>query len=208
MFPWILLWMPFALDRFASQFTNYSLSLTSIDSEQSRRCPLCSQNIGQYLIHSIRSRYDYSKRYLAPLRISPPPSQNNALMLGMRQRTQRRRQDRVWGMHERGAADESDKLERSISKRRWIYEHNLYAKVRVFIETIEYCVIFRSTSPQTHIPSIGLILRPLNLLLRRTSFPELLRFSVGNSKCGKALMWRSTFCLISVDSKLMKTSSF
>lgn len=62
-------------------------------------------------------------------------------MLDMRQRTRRRRQDRVRGTRERGAADESDKLERSISKRRWIYEHDLYAKVRVFIEIIECCVI-------------------------------------------------------------------
>jgi hypothetical protein len=39
--------------------------------EQSRRCPLCSQTIGDYLIHHIRSTYDYQKHFLPPLRTSP-----------------------------------------------------------------------------------------------------------------------------------------
>ncbi|PPQ84946.1 hypothetical protein CVT25_004459 [Psilocybe cyanescens] len=100
--------------------------------EQSRRCPLCSQAIGEYLIHSIRSRYDYRKHYLSPLRTSPPPSrpaQTSTILQTTRQNARRRR-EREWGT--RGSRvrehEEFDKLERSIIKRRWIYRHDLYAK--------------------------------------------------------------------------------
>ncbi|KAJ7450071.1 hypothetical protein B0H11DRAFT_1743340 [Mycena galericulata] len=92
---------------------------------QSRRCPLCSQAIGAFLIHRIRSRFDYQKHFLSPLPTSPralPPPQ-----LPLRQRAPRRRRSREWG---RGRAEnaESDKLDRSIARRRWVYEHDLYAK--------------------------------------------------------------------------------
>ncbi|KAJ7727272.1 hypothetical protein B0H16DRAFT_259763 [Mycena metata] len=94
--------------------------------DQSRRCPLCSQGIGPFLIHKIRSRYDYQKHYLNPLPTSPgaprplPPRQNRA--------PRRRPRESEWGRRERTDSDEADKLDRSISKRRWIYEHDLYAK--------------------------------------------------------------------------------
>ncbi|KAJ7328791.1 hypothetical protein DFH08DRAFT_709297 [Mycena albidolilacea] len=95
--------------------------------DQSRRCPLCSQGIGTFLIHKIRSRYDYQKHYLNPLRTSPVPLQP---LPPRRNRAPRRRQreSREWGRRERTEEDEADKLDRSIAKRRWIYEHNLYAK--------------------------------------------------------------------------------
>jgi E3 ubiquitin-protein ligase Topors len=92
--------------------------------EQSRRCPLCSQSLGEYVIHHIRSKYDYQKRFLPPLRTSPepparPPTQsNNHLSRAERERGRRYRRER----------DEADELERAIAKRRWIYEHDLYAK--------------------------------------------------------------------------------
>ncbi|KAJ7908857.1 hypothetical protein B0H13DRAFT_2495295 [Mycena leptocephala] len=77
---------------------------------QSRRCPLCSQGIGAFLIHKIRSRYDYQKHYLNPLPTSPVP-------LPLLPRRQTAPLD---------AANAT--LERSVAKRRWIYEHDLYAK--------------------------------------------------------------------------------
>ena len=80
------------------------------------------------MIHSIRSGYDYRKHYLPPLRSSPPPSrpaQTNAVLQASRQR---RRREREWGTRA-SESDEADKLERSIAKRRWIYRHDLYAKV-------------------------------------------------------------------------------
>ncbi|KAJ7882455.1 hypothetical protein B0H13DRAFT_2667374 [Mycena leptocephala] len=93
---------------------------------QSRRCPLCSQGIGAFLIHKIRSRYDYQKHYLNPLPTSPVPL---PLLPRRQNRAPRRRQrDREWGRRERTDSDEADKLERSVAKRRWIYEHDLYAK--------------------------------------------------------------------------------
>ncbi|CAA7264459.1 unnamed protein product [Cyclocybe aegerita] len=98
--------------------------------KQSRRCPLCSQGIGDYLIHSIRSRYDYRKHFLPPLRKSPSPSrpvQSNAILRSTRQHARRRWRERVWGAQD-GEQDESDKLQRSILMRRWIYQHDLYAK--------------------------------------------------------------------------------
>jgi len=83
--------------------------------------------MGDYLIHSIRSRYDYRKHFLPPLRSSSPSPERarqhavrEARQRAARERRARRRHDEV---------DEADRLERSIARRRWIYEHNLYAKV-------------------------------------------------------------------------------
>ncbi|KAJ6495912.1 hypothetical protein DFH09DRAFT_946080 [Mycena vulgaris] len=93
---------------------------------QSRRCPLCSQGIGTFVIHKIRSRYDYQKHYLNPLPTSPVPLQ--PLPLRQARPPRRRPREREWGRRERTDRDEADKLDRSIAKRRWIYEHHLYAK--------------------------------------------------------------------------------
>ncbi|KAH9056293.1 hypothetical protein EDB87DRAFT_1566736 [Lactarius vividus] len=94
-------------------------------SEQSRRCPLCAQNIGDHLIHRIRSTYDYQKHFLPPLRTSPRPLTRSD---GARIAAIHRRRERVWGTRNRAAQDEADALERAVSRRRWIYQHNLYAK--------------------------------------------------------------------------------
>jgi len=97
--------------------------------DQSRRCPLCSQGIGEYLIHNIRSKYDYTKYFLPPLRANLPalapagPSSSN----------QRRptRRERRWGQRGRRDQEVQDQLERSIKKRKWVYRHHVYAKVSV-----------------------------------------------------------------------------
>ncbi|KAH9961815.1 hypothetical protein BC827DRAFT_1131354 [Russula dissimulans] len=94
-------------------------------SEQSRRCPLCAQNIGDYLIHHIRSTYDYQKHFLPPLRTSPRPLSRPD---GARIAPPHRRRERVWGQRDRAAQDEADALERAVTRRRWIYQHDLYAK--------------------------------------------------------------------------------
>ncbi|KAI6043584.1 hypothetical protein EDC04DRAFT_2650628 [Pisolithus marmoratus] len=115
--------------------------------EQSRKCPLCNRPFdsssradsgGPYLIHHMRSKYDYQKYYLPP-RPSSPSSSGLATEavsgLGNRshlQRTIRRRRERQWGSRrapqeeERERADEQ--LEQAIAKRRWVYEWELYAK--------------------------------------------------------------------------------
>ncbi|KDQ51791.1 hypothetical protein JAAARDRAFT_139755 [Jaapia argillacea MUCL 33604] len=98
--------------------------------EQSRRCPLCTQPIGEggaYLIHKIRSKYDYQKHYLPPLRTSPAPLQPLAAGRADGRRRAPRR-ERQWGRRERREREEADALETAIRKRRWIYEHDLYAK--------------------------------------------------------------------------------
>lgn len=97
--------------------------------DQSRKCPLCSQAIGDYLIHHIRSTYDYQKHYLAPLRTSPRP--HSAAIAAQRdaRRRARTRREREWGRRQREAQEEADELELAIEKRRWIYRHRLYAKV-------------------------------------------------------------------------------
>ena len=113
--------------------------------EQSRKCPLCNQPFDSsnekdgrgYLLHHIRSKYDYQKYYLPPRRTSPPPPFGAGTESGesrQRQYSARRRRERQWGRgrtledQERERADEQ--LERSIAKRRWVYEWGLYAKVR------------------------------------------------------------------------------
>ena len=87
--------------------------------EQSRRCPLCSGQIGDYLIHDIRSKYDFSKHYLTPLRVSPRPERLSVRIPGGRQT---RRRDVRWGRDERRERErrlrEADELERAIEKRR------------------------------------------------------------------------------------------
>ncbi|KAG9312402.1 hypothetical protein JVU11DRAFT_6783 [Chiua virens] len=94
-------------------------------SEQSRKCPLCSRSFADaYLIHRIRSQHDYQKHYLLPLRSSPPPltgeSRTNAL--------RNTRRERQWGRRQRQQREAQDQLERAIARRRWIYQHHLYAK--------------------------------------------------------------------------------
>ncbi|KAI0300706.1 hypothetical protein B0F90DRAFT_1722579 [Multifurca ochricompacta] len=79
-------------------------------SEQSRRCPLCAQNIGDYLIHRIRSTFDYQKHFLPPLRTSPRPLTR---INGARIAPVHRRRERTWGPRDRAAQDEADALERA-----------------------------------------------------------------------------------------------
>jgi E3 ubiquitin-protein ligase Topors len=98
----------------------------SHDADQSRRCPLCVQGIGEYLIHDIRSKYDYTKYFLPPLRSNSPA----AAAVGPSSSNQRRptRRERQWGQRERREREVQDQLERSIKKRKWVYRYHLYAK--------------------------------------------------------------------------------
>ena len=100
--------------------------------EQSRRCPLCTQTIGPYIMHHIRSRYDYQKHHLPPLRSSPPPIEP-LRRTAARARRRRSIREREWGRREQTERDEADALERAIDKRRWVYHNHLYAKVCIFV---------------------------------------------------------------------------
>lgn len=101
--------------------------------EQSRRCPLCSQSMGEHLIHRIRSKYDYQKYYLTPLRTSPPPLQPLAGRRSAGRTGRGRRTEREWGGRRvRDDREQADQLDRAIARRRWIYEHDIYAKVRSY----------------------------------------------------------------------------
>lgn len=102
---------------------------------QSRRCPLCTQVIGDHVIHDVRSRFDYRKHHLAPLRSNSPqllPPQTTAA-IDARNAARHRRRERERARRQREEMDERDKLELSIATRRWIYKHDLYAKVCVSI---------------------------------------------------------------------------
>lgn len=109
-------------------------------SEQSRRCPLCAQATGDYLIHHIRSTHDYQKHFLPPLRTSPPPVSRT---YGARIASMHRRRERVWGLRDRAAQDEVDALERAVGRRRWIYRHNLYAKASL---PLTHCLLREQNS--------------------------------------------------------------
>lgn len=102
-------------------------------SGQSRRCPLCSQNVGEYLIHHIRSKYDFQKHYLTPLRTSPQPQVLALPPRGNTSTTRRPRREVQWGRNTRRVQEREaaaiDELERAIDKRRWVYRNGLYAKV-------------------------------------------------------------------------------
>ncbi|OJA11636.1 hypothetical protein AZE42_04757 [Rhizopogon vesiculosus] len=97
----------------------------SLWAEQSQKCPLCSQLIGEYLIHHIRSQFDYQKHYLPPPRSKSPqllPTGETRVSAARRARRAR------WGRRDRRDVDEADQLERAIAKRRWVYQNYLYAK--------------------------------------------------------------------------------
>lgn len=99
--------------------------------EQSRRCPLCNQEVGSYLIHNIRNRYDYQKYYLPELRKpieASLPSENRQIVARARANRQAVAR-REWGRAQQREREEKDALERAIDKRRFIYTHDLYAKV-------------------------------------------------------------------------------
>ena len=78
-------------------------------------------------MHNIRSKYDYQKHYLTPLRTSPQPEAATIVRAQARRRAERRREVE-WGRRRR-QIEEADELERAIEKRRWVYRNNLYAKV-------------------------------------------------------------------------------
>lgn len=80
-------------------------------------------------MHNIRSKYDYQKHYLAPLRTSPQPQNVAAVRADARRRAVRRREVE-WGRRRRRELEETDHLERAIEKRKWVYRHNLFAMVR------------------------------------------------------------------------------
>lgn len=107
--------------------------LSIIELDQSRRCPLCSQGIGDYLIHHIRSKYDFQKHYLTPLRKSPNSQPLLPVASGSRGRISGSHREVQWGRTGRRARqrerDAADALENAIDKRRWVYRHGLYAKV-------------------------------------------------------------------------------
>lgn len=132
-FQCLIIWTgEFAVTRYLSSLSK------SRDTDQSRRCPLCAQGIGEYLIHHIRSRYDYTKFFLPPLRGNSP-----ALFpaVGPSPLNQRRpiRRERQWGQRERREQEVQDQLERSINKRKWVYRHHLYAKVSISWDTRTRC---------------------------------------------------------------------
>jgi hypothetical protein len=112
----------FFLSRRNSRRPYWLLKPSFFSPGQSRKCPLCSQLLGDHLIHHIRSKYDYQKHYLPPLRTSPRPPQP-------RHRASGRRAEREWGRRERQEREEADKLDLAIARRRRIYQHHLYAKV-------------------------------------------------------------------------------
>ncbi|KAF8321301.1 hypothetical protein DL93DRAFT_2040275, partial [Clavulina sp. PMI_390] len=92
--------------------------------KQSRKCPLCSQDVGAYLIHQIRAEHDFQKYYLppllAPLEIRP------ALQARVQANIRRRRPEAHWGRPQ--DMNTADNLERAIERRKWVYQQGFYAK--------------------------------------------------------------------------------
>lgn len=106
----------------------YRILNEMIASEQSRKCPLCSFEIGTYVIHEIRSQYDYQKYYLPPL--NTPLETRHALQAQVQANVRRRQRPIQWGRQNgHDEADSSNSFERAVEKRRWVYRNKLYAKV-------------------------------------------------------------------------------
>ncbi|KAF8516883.1 hypothetical protein JB92DRAFT_2714966 [Gautieria morchelliformis] len=103
--------------------------------QQSRKCPLCNAPIGPFLIHNFRTKYDYSKYFLPPLRISSPtsapvlgPLSEHASAHPRVRRSNRWGSRRQNGSASRERRETADELELAIERRRWVYRHDLYAK--------------------------------------------------------------------------------
>lgn len=127
-FECLLIWTgELSIERTSRVFLTTRILSPSTD--QSRKCPLCTQAIGDYLIHNIRSKYDFQKHYLPPLRTSPQPLSSNALVRATVQHRARTRREREWGRRQRQQREEADELERAVEKRKWVYRHHLFAKV-------------------------------------------------------------------------------
>ena len=155
-----------SLQHILSQVSQYLFNKHNNIVEQSRRCPLCAQNMGEYLIHHIRSTYDYQKHFLPPLRTSPRPLSriDGARIAPV---VTHRRRERVWGLRDRSAQDEADALQRAVSWRRWIYRYDLYAKVSQ-LSNILYSLFFKTGN---RIPS-STSLRTNTRVTARTPLPH------------------------------------
>ncbi|KAF8324707.1 uncharacterized protein EI90DRAFT_3240386 [Cantharellus anzutake] len=100
--------------------------------KQSRRCPLCTAEIGPYIIHGIRSKFDYQKHFLPPLRRSPSPQTSHTPRGSDTTQFRRRRRTEVsWGVASSTRQDlenTRDELGRAIERRRHVYRNRLFAK--------------------------------------------------------------------------------
>jgi hypothetical protein len=145
------------------------------------------------LIHDIRSKYDFSKYYLNPLRTSPRPDPPAARTTLTQRHTQRR--EVQWGRNERRERERqrraADELEREIEKRKWIYRHHLYAKVGAIIlayiiawSLIIYCP-FHSTLLLTHTPATNHFPHRFNLPPPPTLLVARRYSSAENYGCGR-----------------------
>ena len=87
------------------------------------QCPLCSAAIGPYLIHAVRSKYDYKKHFISPPLSSPTVSRHRAQAISHRSpRPPPRRREADHDAEERAATISS------LKRRREIYKHGLYVK--------------------------------------------------------------------------------
>lgn len=77
------------------------------------QCPLCSVEIGPFVIHSVRSKNDYQRHYITPILSPKSPTAET--------RRQRQLRERELLHH--------DEMENALHRRRFIYQYNLYAKV-------------------------------------------------------------------------------
>jgi len=143
-----------------------------------------------YLIHHIRSKYDYQKYYLPPRPTSPAPLLGSGIELREtrpRQHNTRRQRERPWGRghslehQDRERADEQ--LERAIARRRWLYDWGLYAKVHRF-----FC-------PSTFLLTRILIILPLsqhvasNRFTRYRPFPAPAQFASSPDLISRMTAW-------------------
>lgn len=101
---------------------------------KARRCPLCNTPIGSYIVHNVRGEHDFQRHWLPP----PTPETNvgerlaSSRLLAVTNHPRNRQRRKVrWGRRPVRAYNELDELERAIERRRHIYRHNLFAKVRV-----------------------------------------------------------------------------
>lgn len=135
-------------------------------------------------MHHIRSQNDYQKHYLLPLRSSPRPMQPQERLIRVRRHVRATQ----WGRRPRTDREEADELERAVDRRRWVYQNDLYAKVRIstgaLFSTMTSYDDNSSTLHPIHIRATGHSPHLLNLGHRKTSSAEQQYSFAGSCVCG------------------------
>lgn len=112
---------------------------------------------GPYIIHNIRSTFDYQKSFLPPMRTSPPP------LPTLSQQTSRARvaRERAWAR--RFSRNLNDEIDSALEKRKWVYRHKYAVYILSSYETQTQCR-YQSIRQGIRVSSVAILCKPCSSL--------------------------------------------